>query len=189
MMLRFLITLIIMMKRAKNRKDNNTDLMPRSLYNRLAYISSGGKIRLISAILLIMYLLLLIFLTLFSRGCMRDSFYQSKNLIPFRTIFLYMNANINNDIIVINLLGNIAAFMPMGFLLPLVWRKTDRFGGMTIASLGVSLVIEVMQYIMVVGAADIDDLILNTAGGILGLLLLRICRLICMKICQSRWVR
>jgi glycopeptide antibiotics resistance protein len=50
-----------------------------------------------------------------------------------------------------------------------------RFGRITIASLGISLAIEVMQYIMAVGAADIDDLILNTLGGILGFLILKIC--------------
>lgn len=132
----------------------------------------------VSVILLIMYLTLLVYLTLFSHDYMRSSFYRSMNVMPFRTILLYMNANISNRIIMTNLLGNIAAFAPLGFLLPLVWRKTDRFVSIAIASLGVSLVIEITQYVMAVGAADVDDLILNVMGGMLGLLLLKVLRFI-----------
>ncbi len=142
--------------------------------------------RAISVILLVMYLSLLIFLTLFSRGYMRNSFFRSMNLVPFRTIFLYLNANINNNIIVTNLLGNIVAFMPLGFLLPLIWEKTSRFIRILIASLGASLAIEAMQYLMAAGAADVDDLILNTAGGMLGYFILVICRLICRKIFRTQ---
>jgi len=167
-----------MMMLTKKQKFKNTGLTPGSPCKRLAYnFLRSNKIRLIPVILLIMYLSLLVYLTLFSHGYMRGSFRRSVTLVPFGTIFLYLDANINNNIIVTNLLGNIAAFMPLGFLLPLARRKTGRFGRIAFASLGVSLVIEIMQYIMAVGAADIDDLVLNTAGGMLGFLTLKMCRL------------
>jgi glycopeptide antibiotics resistance protein len=98
------------------------------------------------------------------------------NLIPLRTILQYINANINRDIIVTNLLGNVVAFMPMGFLLPLVFKRLSGFFRAVLTTAGASLVIEIAQYVTGVGAADIDDIILNTLGGVLGFLIFLVCR-------------
>ncbi len=122
-------------------------------------------------ILFILYLLLLLYLTMYSRYYGRDYIRRSMNLVPLKTILQYLNANINRNIIVTNLLGNVIAFMPMGFLLPLVSIKLSGFFRAALASAAASLWIETAQYIIGVGAADIDDLILNTAGGILGFLI------------------
>lgn len=137
---------------------------------------SAAVIKILSVISFILYLLLLLFLTLYSDHYGRGIVHRSMNLIPFRTILLYLNTSINRNIIVTNLLGNIAAFMPMGFLLPLVSGKLSGLIRTTLATAGASLLIEIAQYVIGAGAADIDDIILNALGGALGFLVFLACR-------------
>lgn len=67
----------------------------------------------------------------------------------------------------INFLGNIAIFMPIGFLLPLLWRKMEKFFFVFFTGLGLSLFIETMQ-LPQYRSTDIDDVWLNTLGTVLG---------------------
>lgn len=124
--------------------------------------------KIILIILFVMYLSCLFFLTFFSRIYGRGYFHRSMNLIPFKTIHQYMTANYNSNIVMNNLLGNIAAFVPMGFLLPLVRNKSAGLLRTLLFAAGVSLMIEITQYIFGVGSTDIDDLFLNLDGGLLG---------------------
>lgn len=134
--------------------------------------------RICCIILFILYILLLLYLTMYSRYYGRGYVHRSMNLVPLRTIFQYLNANINKSIIVTNLLGNVVAFIPMSFLMPLISKKLSGFFRTVLAAATASLLIEITQYIIGVGAADIDDIILNTAGGMLGFLIFFACRLI-----------
>ncbi|MED5020098.1 VanZ family protein [Paenibacillus chibensis] len=69
----------------------------------------------------------------------------------------------------INFFGNIAAFMPLGFLLPLVFGfRTLSFLKVLLISFGVSLALETAQLLLFIGTFDVDDMIMNTAGGVLG---------------------
>ncbi len=67
----------------------------------------------------------------------------------------------------INFLGNIAIFMPIGFLLPLLWRKMERFFFVLFTGLSLSFFIETMQ-LPQYRSTDVDDLWLNTLGAIIG---------------------
>ena len=94
------------------------------------------------------------------------------NIIPFKVLFeTYEQVFLQRNIyyFLINFLGNIVMFVPIGLFLPLLWglsgKKTLLLG---FAS---SLLIEICQLFLVRGT-DIDDLILNTTGVLLGLLLL-----------------
>jgi glycopeptide antibiotics resistance protein len=70
---------------------------------------------------------------------------------------------------VINLFGNIAIFMPNGIFVGLMLRnKIFGFIGSFTTSLGLSLGLECSQLVFSMGSFDVDDLILNTAGGVLG---------------------
>ena len=70
---------------------------------------------------------------------------------------------------VINFLGNLAAFLPFGFLLPIcLGSRWDRAGRVALASFGLSLLVEVSQGVMGTRVADVDDLTLNTVGGLIG---------------------
>lgn len=68
----------------------------------------------------------------------------------------------------LNPLLNIAMFVPLGVLLPLAVNFFRRWYWMLAAGTGTSLTIEVLQYILAQGQADVDDLICNTLGAMLG---------------------
>ncbi len=76
-----------------------------------------------------------------------------------------------------NLVGNIILFIPFGLLLPVVRKKQYSFSRIFFAGLFCSACIESIQYIErsfgVYRSVDIDDVILNTIGAILGWMLLR----------------
>ena len=92
------------------------------------------------------------------------------NFVPFDTIMRYINYShyFNLDLIVVNLLGNLLIFTPMGFLLPLLSRRFRRVWPVLFVGFISSLAVETIQFIFRVGSTDIDDLILNTAGAWLG---------------------
>ena len=68
----------------------------------------------------------------------------------------------------LNVWGNILMFIPLGLYFA-DFMKKFRFWKALGYIIGTSLGIEVMQYIFKRGASDIDDLMLNTAGGLIGI--------------------
>jgi glycopeptide antibiotics resistance protein len=141
-------------------------------YKNIKYIKA------LSVVLFVAYLLLLAYLTLASKYYGREVEHRSINIIPLRTIIEYSTSGYNAIAITTNLLGNIAAFMPMGFLLPIVFSKLNRIRKVIYVSFISALLIELMQYILRVGASDIDDVILNVLGAVLGYWIMRCVRLV-----------
>ena len=68
----------------------------------------------------------------------------------------------------LNPLLNIAMFLPLGVLLPLSVKRFQRWYWMLAAGAGASFLIETLQYTLGRGQADVDDLICNTLGAMLG---------------------
>ena len=96
------------------------------------------------------------------------------NLIPFkvftetyREVFVLQNIKY----FIVNFLGNLAVFMPIGFFVPLLWNKSNK--GVIAIGFCSSFFIEFCQLFLRRGT-DVDDLILNTVGTVLGLLLYRL---------------
>jgi glycopeptide antibiotics resistance protein len=77
---------------------------------------------------------------------------------------------------VVNFLGNIVAFLPMGLMSPLICGRRITIWQIALFSLAISLAIETGQFISGRRVPDVDDLILNTIGGVLGSALLRTLR-------------
>lgn len=96
----------------------------------------------------------------------------SSNLVPFQTISIYFNAlfdgSMNIDIPIKNLFGNLLMFLPMGIYLPYFLRKLNKLGTFTISIVILLLSIEVIQLVTRLGSFDIDDLILNMVGALIG---------------------
>lgn len=69
-----------------------------------------------------------------------------------------------------NIYGNVLAFMPLGFLLPLLFDKYNKVSKVLIFALSSSVGIEVVQLFIGGNVCDIDDVIYNTSGAVLGLL-------------------
>jgi len=93
---------------------------------------------------------------------------RSINLIPFKTITFYLFADISLGYRIENLAGNIIGFMPFGFILPVLSKRFFKFKTITLATFSLSLTYETLQLLFGFGSFDVDDLILNTLGGILG---------------------
>ncbi|WP_236329289.1 VanZ family protein [Paenibacillus auburnensis] len=98
------------------------------------------------------------------------------NLELLRTVKLYFN--LDNGVSVtgrlINLVGNVAVFIPFGVLFPLLLRKFRSLFILTLWEVPSILLLEIFQMLLRVGSFDVDDLLLNLIGVWLGYLLLRI---------------
>ena len=68
----------------------------------------------------------------------------------------------------VNLIGNIAMFIPIGIIWPSVYRKLDTHKKVIAAGVGFSLLIEILQLPFYDRVTDIDDLILNSLGFLIG---------------------
>lgn len=88
------------------------------------------------------------------------------NLIPFRSISPYLR-NITEPYAFKNIIVNILVFIPLGFF---VSNKNSKnvFKALIIC-LGVILSIECIQLILKIGFFDIDDIILNFIGSLIGI--------------------
>ena len=86
------------------------------------------------------------------------------NSIPFVHLFDYES---KRDLL-LNVIGNAAMFIPSGIVLPIVYKNLNRFWKVFLVGAGISLCIETIQLPFSVRATDIDDLILNTVGVIVG---------------------
>lgn len=94
------------------------------------------------------------------------------NLIPFKTIRMYLHAytshTISRRLIVANILGNLAAFMPCAIFLPVLFpQKMTKLRYFIPAVAGIVIFAETVQFFTMVGQADIDDVILNVLGACL----------------------
>jgi glycopeptide antibiotics resistance protein len=89
------------------------------------------------------------------------------NFTPFATILPYLLGQSGPTVAFLNLAGNIALLIPIGFLASLIyqnntWKKSLILGAAT------GLAIEIMQTMLRVGIFDIDDVILNALGVVIG---------------------
>lgn len=94
------------------------------------------------------------------------------NLIPFKTVYEYIDKIINNrinlDTAITNLIGNIIVFLPMGAFLPCLFHKMRRFKKTVLTVFFIVLGIELIEIILAMGAFDIDDFIFNLSGVMMG---------------------
>lgn len=89
------------------------------------------------------------------------------NFVPFRTILPYLLGHKGLIIAGINLIGNIALLVPIGFLAPFINQKLNSKSSLFIAIIS-GLTIEMMQVVLGVGIFDIDDILLNALGVMIG---------------------
>ena len=129
---------------------------------RIVYLFNNKK-----AIVLYQELLMLVFiiyiLCLFHVVTFQDINYGTNNFIPFKEIFRY---DIGTNKFIKNVIGNIIMFMPYGFFAS-YYLKNRKLSIIIILSLIVSSTIEFVQ--LYIGRVfDIDDVILNVFGAIIG---------------------
>jgi len=123
----------------------------------------------VMGVIIIGYVYSLLKIILFKYGFTSDA--REINMIPFQFIKMFSGQDITIDVALKNILGNIAIFIPLGILISRLLPKKQ---GLTIClCIIVSCLFEMIQLITGCGATDIDDIILNSIGGVIGIVLYR----------------
>jgi glycopeptide antibiotics resistance protein len=124
--------------------------------------------------------------TLFLDNRIMNGYYlmgYNYNLIPFKTIATYITRynDYNFNTWFNNLFGNIILFIPFGFSTLYFSRKLRYFKGFVFFILAITVTLEVSQMLLHAGSFDIDDVILNSLGGIIGFVIYKFCSVLLKK--------
>ena len=104
----------------------------------------------------------------------RQMLQSNINLTPLFTIknYLYVIVHRSNDDVlihcIINLLGNVLLFIPLGYLLPKIFARQENFFRFFLTCALAILLVELVQLFTLLGSFDVDDIILNLGGMLLG---------------------
>ena len=129
--------------------------------------TNKAKFHLLHCFFWIYFIVLIYFLLLSERT---EYTYYRYNLVLFQEINRFLNGSkyFNTKEIMLNLLGNVIGFVPLGFILPIIRRKKAFSFVCVIFVFLFSLTIEMIQLVFRIGVFDVDDLLLNTLGGFIG---------------------
>jgi glycopeptide antibiotics resistance protein len=98
--------------------------------------------------------------------------FRRANCVPFKTIWDMAHEGANAFVIQ-NIIGNLALFIPLGFLLPVLLPAFTSFVRLILVAFLLSQSYETIQLITVLGIFDIDDTILNTIGALIGFFIVK----------------
>lgn len=122
-------------------------------------------------ILFAIYIILLAYFCFFSEHFGRNLSSEYRyNLVLFKELkrFVTYRKEVGIESFIVNIIGNVLAFTPFGFALPIISPRNRKFLSIVFLSFEFSLAIELIQIIFKVGIFDVDDLFLNTLGGMFG---------------------
>lgn len=141
-------------------------------------MSKKEKTSFLVPLLFAIYMVLLVWIIVFKLQFSISELdtFRSINLIPF-----YYDNEVGVRFHLTEVLENIAIFAPLGIYLCML-KHEPRFFIKMMFILGTSLALEVLQYIFAIGRSDITDLLTNTCGGILGIVIY----LVLAKLLRSR---
>ena len=131
---------------------------------RVAYIKNHKKK--VSVLNEIMLLLFVTYILILFQLVTYEQDYNGVNLMPLKEILRY---DFGTKGFMRQVVGNIVLFIPFGFFIT-YYASIKKIGSAFFATLASSLVIEIVQY-FIGRSFDVDDIILNVIGGILGFLL------------------
>lgn len=132
-------------------------------------------------VLFCLYLVLLTYFLFFAEEMGRSPDMRAEyayNLVLFKEIrrFIMYRDILGWRAVIMNIAGNMVAFMPFGFFLPEIWDQVNRWYTTTLLGFVFSLFIETTQLISRVGSFDVDDLLLNTLGALAGYIAFRLAK-------------
>ncbi len=131
-------------------------------------------LRTCSKIMFGVYIIFLIYFLFFAESTGRtfEGRTYHYNLVLFKEIgrFWHHRETLGVLAVMLNLVGNVVAFLPLGFFLPIMYRKCRSLFYTVFFCFEFSLIVETIQLVSKVGSFDVDDLLLNTIGGAIGYL-------------------
>jgi glycopeptide antibiotics resistance protein len=109
------------------------------------------------------------------------------NLFPLKSIFYFFEnySKESLETFLINITGNIAFFIPFGFFLPLIFKGMNGLLKISLLTIGIIFFLEIMQMVLKVGYFDIDDILLNWIGIIIGYFICKMSRKIFFTASQT----
>lgn len=134
--------------------------------------------------LFFLYFLIVIYLTFFKSGILNLDLQMRTyaNLIPIvETIKMFQDNFMGVGNAFYNVIGNILLFVPLGFGIPLFFKNHNKLSKVMFYGFLASLSIEILQYLTCTNFTDIDDIIFNTLGAVLGFIIFNICIFIIEK--------
>lgn len=99
---------------------------------------------------------------------------ERANYYPFSTIRRLLFIDYHFMTAMMNIGGNILLFIPMGIFLPMYFKPPSKTLKTTVTCFLLSSFFEVFQLLTACGFFDVDDILLNTLGGAIGLYLYRL---------------
>ena len=96
------------------------------------------------------------------------------NLTLFQEIGRYYGIGIRFGewrLFIWNVIGNIGVFIPFGLFVPTLFSNCKNICLTVLLTLQMSLAVELIQLVTQVGSFDVDDILLNTMGGLCGYLI------------------
>ncbi len=137
-------------------------------------VKKKKAVRLGARVFFYLYIIIMFYFVLLSERYGRETGYQTShvNLVLFKEIQRFWNYRhlLSPEAVITNLFGNIFAFSPFGFMIPIISKKAKGVIAAVFSTFMFSLLIESCQLVMKVGVFDVDDLFLNTVGGLIGYL-------------------
>ena len=136
------------------------------------------SLKIMLKISLVIYVLLLTWIIVFKFRLKLDDlkYIRSVNIIPFKS-----NGMVNG---IREIFVNLVLFIPFGMYLEYLF-KNKKISNIVIITL-TSLCYEVLQYILHIGVSDITDIIMNTLGGVIGMILVYIYLTVSTKILKQQ---
>lgn len=129
------------------------------------------KFRALGKVLFVLYIIFLIYFLCFSEwyGRVGTTTEYRYNLELFKEIKRFVNyrEELGSFVVFTNLLGNILIFVPYGFFVAMASRYRG-FWKTFFLSFALCFGVEVFQLVTRVGSFDVDDILLNTLGGVIG---------------------
>jgi len=133
---------------------------------RCEAVSSWSRMRLPATLVLALWLIGGLVLTLQPAHPLPGQVVDD-NLVPLRTLAIYWR-NLGSEFWMRNLFGNLALLLPIGLLGPIARPALDRWWRIALVALLYSVAIELIQLAVPDRSADVDDVIVNVAGALLG---------------------
>lgn len=131
----------------------------------------------VGKLLFVLYVAFIIYFLIFSdwygRAGMQEYRYNLELFKEIRRFWEYRD-KVGWFAMFTNLFGNVLIFVPFGFFMPMA-SKYRSFFSTLFYSFGLTLCVETFQLITKVGSFDVDDLLLNTIGGVVGYIVFVIC--------------
>lgn len=138
------------------------------------------QIRRVGIFLFMVYMGMLVYFLFFAESYGRVGELEREyryNLILFREIrrfWVYRN-QVGVLAMALNIFGNVIGFIPFGYIIPVINHRFRNWLLITVSGFSLSLCVETAQLVFRVGSFDVDDLMLNTLGALLGYVFFWIC--------------